>query len=239
MNNILKSFRHFLKVYIDDVIVDSNSLKEHLKYLNIAFKVFVKFNITIKSFKVFIDYSNVTLLRQRSNSLEFSISEKKLKTIADIKFSETLQNLKHYFELTDYIRDHIYYYAVIVKSLQNLKPFLLNISSNEFNRKNYVKETKIIFTKLKVKSFQSLQKIINHSYILYHFNVNKWPWINLNIFKKFEIKVVIFYFKENTTIEKEKWSSRISILSILFFSRQFIMTKINYWSTELKTFGLI
>ena len=239
MNDILRAFRQFVKVYIDDVIVKSNSLKEHLTHLRIVFNLFVKFNIIIKSTKVFIDYSNVALLEQRVNSLKLSISEKKLKTIANIKFPETLQDLKHYLELTKYIRDHIYYYAVIVRPLQNLKTSLLKTSPSGFNRKNYVRKIKIALTMLKIKSFESLQKIISHSFILYHFNVNKPLWIDLNTFKKFEIKVVVFHLKDDVILEKEKWSSRTSILSVLFFSRQLTAAKRNYWSTKLKTFELV
>ena len=239
MNDILRIFRQFVKVYIDDVIIRSNSLKEHLTHLRIVFNLFVKFNIAIKSIKVFIDYSNVALLEQRVNSLKFSISEEKLRAIANIKFSETLQDLKHYLELIDYIRDHIHYYAAIVRSLQNLKTSLLKASSSEFNRKNYVRKIKITLTMLKVRSFESLQKIISHSFILYHFNVDKSFWIDLNTFKKFEIKIIIFHLKNEIKLEKEKWSFRTSILSVLFFSRQLTAAKRNYWSTELKTFELM
>ena len=239
MNDILRAFRQFVKIYIDDVVIKSNSLKEHLTHLKIVFNLFVKFNIAIKLIKMFIDYSDVALLEQRVNSLKFSISEEKFKAIASIKFSETLQNLKHYFELTKYIRDHIHYYAVIVRSLQNLKSFLLKTSSSEFNRKNHVRKIKIVFTMLKIKSFKLLQKIINHSFILYHFNVDKSFWIDLDIFKKFEIKVVVFHLKNDVILEKERWSFRTSILSVLFLSKQLTTAKRNYWSTKLEIFELV
>ena len=89
-NNILNNFRHFVKTYIDDIVMRPNNLNNHLKHLKIVLKFFVKYNITIKSIKVFIDYLDVFLLKQRINFLKCFISEKKLKTIADIKFSNTL-----------------------------------------------------------------------------------------------------------------------------------------------------
>ena len=67
INDILNIFQHFVKVYIDDVVIKSNSLKKHLTHLKTVFKLFVKLNITIKLFKMLISYSNVALLKQRVN----------------------------------------------------------------------------------------------------------------------------------------------------------------------------
>ena len=240
MNDILRAYRHFVKTYIDDIVIKSKSLSEHLTHLRIVFKLFVTYNIAIKSIKVFLDYSNVFLLRQRINSLDLVTNKKKFKTVANIKFSSTFQNLKHYFDFIDYIRDHIHYYSIIAKSLQNLKTLLLKaFSSVDFKRKMYTRKIKIVSTKLKIKTFEALQNIISHSSILYHFNSHKELWIDLDTFKEFEIDVVVFHFKDDVTIDKKKWSSRTSILSVLFFSRQLITTERNYWSIELETFELI
>lgn len=68
--------------------------------------------------------------------------------MAELKFFDTFKKFEHYFEFTEYIRDHIYYYSTIVKSLQNLKTVLLKFSlSDGFKRKKYT--SKIKFNLLK------------------------------------------------------------------------------------------
>lgn len=72
----------------------------------------------IKSIKVFLFYSNVVLLKQKVNVLNFSITEKKFKFIVEIKFLEIFNNLKHYLKLTNYIKDYFYFYSTIADFLQ-------------------------------------------------------------------------------------------------------------------------
>lgn len=240
MNHILKNVRHFAKAFIDDIVIKFRSFNDHVAHLRKIFSIFCKFNISIKSTKVFLNYSNVVLLRQRVNVLRLSTTDEKLKIIAEFKFSNTLKNLKHYFDLTKYIRDHIYYYFAIIKFLQDLKIALLKKASNKnHKRKQFTSKIKILLTQKKLLSFEIFQEVLSKSSMLYHFVAFNTLWVNLDTFKEFEIDVVIFHFKENIIIEKERWSFKTQILSIMFLSRQLIFAKLNYWSTELKTSKLV
>lgn len=144
MNHILKKVRHFVKTFIDDIVIKSRSFNEHFVYLRNILRIFLKYNISIKSTKIFLKYLNVVLLKQRVNALKLSTTNEKLKAITDLKFFDILKNLEHYFDFTKYIRNHIYYYAAIVKSLQNFKTFLLEFSFNiDFKRKKFTNKIKI------------------------------------------------------------------------------------------------
>ena len=54
IDKLLRDFRSFAKAYIDDIVIFSNTLKEHLNHLQQVFALFEKYNIAIKSFKIFL-----------------------------------------------------------------------------------------------------------------------------------------------------------------------------------------
>ena len=61
------------------------------------------------------------------NSLSLIIFEEKLRVIVLLQFSENLIALKKYLEITDYLREYIYFYEIRLK--------LISIS-NVFNDNN-------------------------------------------------------------------------------------------------------
>ena len=111
IDEILRKYRYFVKIYVDDIVVFFNFLKKHLRHLNLIFVLFKKYNIVIKLFKTYLNYSIVSLLEQRVDNFDLITIEKKIETIRDFKFSRTLKNLKTYFEKTRYFRQYIAYYA--------------------------------------------------------------------------------------------------------------------------------
>ena len=79
-------------MFIDDIIIFNRILKKYLKYLTIVFVLFYRLRITLKLFKIYIDYFFVILLNQYITIFDFIIVIEKLKT---------LKNLKHYSNLID------------------------------------------------------------------------------------------------------------------------------------------
>ena len=237
MNIILRKFRDFVRTYIDDVIIKSRSFKDHLNHLRSIFTLFTKLRIFIKSIKIFLDYADVLLLRQRVNALDLTISKEKLRVIAMLQFSDDLVALEKYLEITDYLRKYIYFYAEISKSLQNLKTKLLKNSSKRNQRKSYISRVKITFIDKEMHFYKLLQKALSNSILLVHFDRVKNLWIDLDSFKKFDFDVIIFHVKKD--ISKDKWPTKSDIESIAFLSRLLIKTELNYWPTKMKTACLI
>ena len=58
---IFRTYRAFVRVYIDDVVVFNRILKKHLKHLHIIFALFESFNITFLFKKSFFDYFTIAL----------------------------------------------------------------------------------------------------------------------------------------------------------------------------------
>ena len=77
INHILKKVRHFVKTFINDIVIKSQFFDEHLTHLRSIFQIFSKINIFIKSIKVFLIYLNENLLNQKINVLKLSITNEK------------------------------------------------------------------------------------------------------------------------------------------------------------------
>ena len=104
MNILLKQFQAFVKIYIDDIMIRFELLIECIYYLRELFDLFLKKNVDFNFIKVFLDYFEVTLLKQRVNAFDLSTTKNKLKTLTSLTMSKTFAKLKTYLELIDYIK---------------------------------------------------------------------------------------------------------------------------------------
>ena len=96
INRFFRSYKNFVKAYVDDIVIHFDTLKKHFSHFRQIFDMLVENNISIKSKKVFIDYSIVHLLNQKINSLKLTIVEKKLKTIFRLFFLNIFQLFETY-----------------------------------------------------------------------------------------------------------------------------------------------
>ena len=96
IDSILREYRHFAKAYVNDIVVFSNSLKKHLRHLNQIFAFFKRMNIVLKINKIFFDYSIISLLNQRVDSLKLIIATNKFETIFVLTFFQIFKQLKIY-----------------------------------------------------------------------------------------------------------------------------------------------
>ena len=158
IDRILRLCRIFARVYIDDVVVFSKFLNDHILHLKSIFELMFRNNIFINSVKAFIEYSSINLLRQHVNSLSLSIDEKKIKAIAQFIFSKTLTDLKTYLDLIDWFSDYIEEYVKKTKSLQNRKINLLKSSSKSDNAwKSFATKMKFLKSTIEeVKAFNDI-----------------------------------------------------------------------------------
>ncbi len=63
MDRMLKEYREYCKVFIDDVIIFSDIFKDYIEYLNSVFSLFQEKNIGFNIEKSFIGYLFIELLR--------------------------------------------------------------------------------------------------------------------------------------------------------------------------------
>ena len=79
----------------------NRTLKKHLIHLHVVFQLLDSYDISLSSKKSFLNYSIVTLLKQKVDVFDFIIAIDKLKIISKLNFLYTLKNLKIYLKLID------------------------------------------------------------------------------------------------------------------------------------------
>ena len=61
--------------------------------------------------KIFLNYLNINLLNRKIDSFNIITTKNKFKIINDIIYLIIFDDLKHYFNLTKYLRSFVHYYA--------------------------------------------------------------------------------------------------------------------------------
>ena len=256
MNDLLKNYS-YARTYINDVVIFNNTLNEHLLHLKNIFNLFEKWNIIFKTSKTYFDYFSISLLNQKVDSFELITTKKKLKIIADLSFPKTLKNLEKYFEIIDYLKDYILYYAQKSEALNKRKIELLknepmkNSTKKNFNKKIFLENS----NDDELKSYNQLQIDFSRINWLTHFDVCRTLYANIDVSKK-DFEIMIYHLKSNKSekIQKssnknqnspkkskidEKSSSKKKMKFVLFFFKMLTRAKSRYWPTKLKMAALI
>src|SRR5438046_7725032 len=103
MNSILCSYKHFVQVYINNIVIFSKTLEDHMEHLNIIFFLFDSMRISMKETKIYLEYPSIILLDQQVDDFDMIISKERIAAIQDLSFFKTLKNLEKYLGLTGWL----------------------------------------------------------------------------------------------------------------------------------------
>ena len=245
INIILRKYRHFVKVYVNHIVIFFNTLKKHLKHLTFIFVLFKKYNIVIKTFKIYFDYFIIVLLNQRVNNFDMFIVENKLKIIFDLKFSHILKYLKIYLDKIEYLRQYVVYYAQKTIALQRRKTRLLRDALNK-KRTRKMHSTRILINSSisKKNSFNQLQIFFIRINFFVHFDKNRILFINFDVNKKRDWNVMMYHVKIDkfhVNVDADFFISfkKQNVEFIMFLNKILSSTEKRYWFIELKMTALI
>ena len=197
MNDIFRKYS-YVKIYIDDVVIFSNSFEKYLQYFNTIFALFETWNIILKITKTYFGYFSIFLLGQKMDSFELITTTDKLKAIIELIFSKILKNLETYLEMINYFRDYVFYYAQKSEFLQRRKTALLRdksikkIARKKFSKRTILDESsqkKLIFYKI-------LREDFSQQNWLTHFSIIRVLFADINV-SKYEFDVMIYHVKKN------------------------------------------
>ena len=76
INKKLRSFKNFVKVYIDDLIMFSKNFDLHFMHFRKLFQLLRELKIIINSKKTFLNYLNVIFLQQKFDVFELITTQK-------------------------------------------------------------------------------------------------------------------------------------------------------------------
>ena len=238
-NRLLRSYKQFAKIYVNDIIIHFKILQKHLKHLRTLFQIFRIKCISLIVTKSFLAYSFVILLNQRIHNLSMFIIVEKIIAIISLRFSFSLRDFEIFMKFTNWLRSSISRYAQRVQSLQKRRITLTkSVTVNDFARKRQTIKTHLYdFTYEKRVVFRDLQIAFASSIFLIHFDRKRQFYINLNVFKQWDL-ITIIYHVLNDSLNDVTYS-RTVIQSIMFFSRCLNDVEKNYWSTKLKIIDIV
>ena len=98
---MLRRFRYFVKIYINDIIAHSYILNEHLNHLKQLFQLFKEKRVSLSLSKSFLKYFFVILLDQRVDCLSLSTFAEKMIVISSLQFFKSLSDLKFFLKFTE------------------------------------------------------------------------------------------------------------------------------------------
>ena len=186
IDNLLRSHRVFARAYVNDIIIFSKTLFDHVKHLHKIFDLLNFKSVLLSSKKSFLNYSTVMLFDQKMNVFDLITTIDKLEAITKLDFFYTFKNLEIYLSLIEWFRDFIVWYAQKVDALQRRKTILLKLSSfsKDTIRKVYLRRTILenLITE-ELKSYRQFQEFFSQASFLIHFFDNRVLYIDIDIFK--------------------------------------------------------
>ncbi len=122
MERVLEKYLwKFVLVYIDDIIIFSPTLEDHLDHLNEILIILEKSGVTLSLSKSHFAYPNIKALGHHVSRLGISTMEEKIEIIKNLKFPKLLRELETGLGFFEYYRGFVPWYSFIEKPLVKLK----------------------------------------------------------------------------------------------------------------------
>lgn len=241
MDRLFFKHRHFVRAYIDDIVIFSDTEEEHLQHVEQVLQLIDENRLNISAAKSFAAYPAVRLLGYVVDGNGISRTEDRIQAFKDIKFPDNLDSLETYLGMAGYLRSGVPWYDVKSSALQQRKTSL-----NKEMREKYgttqvskaVRKTrtaKMTFTPTpeELDSFHTLQDHLTTNLQLYHHNPDEPLFFKLD---RSKTAFGLFAFQLDMT-----WNGKDipgqdipvkHIRPILFMSRPASNVEQRYGSTE-------
>ena len=242
MDFYLRRFRKFCRGYIDDFVIASGSVDEHIRDLRLVFGVMRELNIMLAPTKAFIGFPSVRLLGQKVDGLGMTTPEDKLVAIRELDFPRSLKELETYLGLVGCFRHYIRSYADIVRPLQDRKTALLKGSPKSGHQRKTFSQQQLInaVSERELQAFNQIQSRFDDPMFLFHHNEQKRLYIDLDASKERGHGVVVYHIADGKQHDElSKPPPKTWVQPVLFMSRTLSSAEERYWPTELEVSCLV
>lgn len=250
IDRILRRFRHFCRAYVDDIVIFSTSLEEHISHLTQVFQALEEMNIHLAPNKAFLGYPSVRLLGQRVDALGLATAEEKLWAIKNLEFPRTLAALDKYLGLTGYLKQYVPYYTAIAKPLQERKTYLYQKSKPNNGVRHKATAARLRLEKptpQEINAYHQLQQMFARPTLLHHHDPKRQLYVDLDASKEWGLAAHVYHVKEDKPSTRDtqidlkapRHPKQKSLQPILFLSRQLKPAETRYWPTELEMAGIV
>jgi transposase InsO family protein len=121
MNDILATFlRKFVLVFVDDILIYSKNLQEHVQHLEKVFAVLLEHKLKVKKSKCTFAQQEILYLGHLISPNGVSTDRKKVEPILAWKQPQNVKELRSFLGMTGYYRKFIKGYGVISRTLTDM-----------------------------------------------------------------------------------------------------------------------
>ena len=121
MNDVFYEFvDRFVVVYLDDIVVYSESLEDHLKHLRKVLSKLREHQLNVKKEKCEFAQQEILFLGHKANKGLVMMDERKVKVIFDWPPPSKVAELRYFLKLANYYRKFIQGYSKMVAPLTDL-----------------------------------------------------------------------------------------------------------------------
>ena len=167
MDRKLSPFRAFCRAFIDDVIIFSKTLEEHVQHLHQIFSLFTELNIALNPKKSCVGFPSITLLGQHVDSFGMLTTAEKIAALVKIVMLTNLKALDYFVGLSGFLRAYIPLYAQVIDPLTKRKTELIK-RVTVAQRKKGSKLTDFEPTDVEQRSFQAIRTYFSEARFLFH-----------------------------------------------------------------------
>ena len=121
MEQILEPCIVFVVIFVDDILVFSGSVAEHVEHLISVIELLTSVKLRLKLPKCHFAYERLKVLGHLLSGVERTVDPKKLSTLATIPAPETGKQIMSFLGFVNYLRDYIPNYAAIAAPLEPLR----------------------------------------------------------------------------------------------------------------------
>lgn len=236
----LHEFLAFCRAYIDDIVIASATLAEHILHLHLVFQKLTDLNLTLEPAKAYIGYPSVKLLGQRVDGFGMSTLQEKTQAIADLHFPTTLHQLESYLGMTSALRHYIKDYAHLAAPLEDRKTTLLKGAPVKGKpRRQFASNTRVTeILEAEQEAFNTLQSRFTARLWLAHFSRSRQLYVDIDSSKQSGHGAVVFH-SSTPHDDFTRPPPAASVEPIMFLSRRLTLAERNYWPTELEVSCLV
>lgn len=218
VNEILHEFiGKFAYVYIDDVLIFSNTLEEHMQHILQIFQALHQANMKISNEKSHFYKSEIEFLGHIIKHNKITVDPEKVATIRNYEIPKTLKQLRSFLGLSGYYRRFIKDYAKITK------PHTIHLKSeNGLVKANQSNKVPIVLDKAASDAFNKIKILLQEQIELYQPDYNK----------PFELTTDASNFAIGAVLSQERHP-------ITFISRTLNPTEQNYATNEKEILAIV
>lgn len=238
MDKILRPWKDSTKAYVDDIVIASDNMDDHLRDVERVFQLFAEKRISLSAKKSFLAYPSVQLLGFEVNALGLCNTEERVAALRSIPFPKTLGELDRWLGLTGFLRHLCPQYAARIDPLQKRKTQLWADARREGKdggqaRKAYGANRTWEPTEPEIRAFEEVRDILSSDTALVHMDPDRQLFVQLDA-SGTGMGAVLFHAKRDYVWNQQGPIPPAQVQPIMYLSRRVNDAESRYFATELE-----